>query len=261
MIKFNLRFTFWSKWTWESRPHATPVTSWLQASTLLISVGRLKAPFIVNSELVGVAAYKFRALSRNMLKMCVTQEGQFDDFFPPREQHAKCLPNCPREPHFPAGLFFMLKWNLAHTTIQLSRHDFYGNWHVCTCRCKSSRQLGSNRSSLVDGIRMQRRLLSTAGWKVRFHELPRHTSSEPFNDPERDSKQRWCERNRFLATSADSNNLPKQSLSLCRMPLSPVGHPVVPVTEVEKLLQRAKIPGPSMSSVVRPPAYSIHFLT
>ena len=163
VIKFNLRFTFWSKWTWESRPHATPVTSWLQASTLFISVGRLKAPFVVNSELVGVAAYKFRALSRNMLKMCVTQEGQFDDFFPPREQHAKCLPNCPREPYFPAGLFFMLKWNLADTTIQLSRHDFYGNWHVCTCRCKSSRQLGSNRSSLVDGIRMQRRLLSTAG--------------------------------------------------------------------------------------------------
>ena len=102
-------------------PHAVPITSWLQALTIFLSVGGFHAPFVINSDFIGVAVYKFRVLSRNLLKLCATSESQFDDFFLDREEYVKWIPSFPREPAFPNGIFFTPRWNLAYAIVRLSR--------------------------------------------------------------------------------------------------------------------------------------------
>ena len=117
----NILFSFWTKWTRDAHPQATPISSWMQAFTIFLSVGGFKAPFVNNCAYIGMAIYKFRILSRNLLKMCATSENQFDEFFPDRETYIRWLPNFPREIEFPSGIFFMPKWNLTDTIARLLR--------------------------------------------------------------------------------------------------------------------------------------------
>ena len=119
--EFNLLFSFWTKWTREEHPNATPITSWMQAFTLSLSVGGFKAPFVSNCSYIGMAVYKFRILSRSMLRMCAVHEEQFHDFFPEAETYTRWIPNFPKDARFPAGFFFIPKWNLTDTVVRLSR--------------------------------------------------------------------------------------------------------------------------------------------
>ena len=97
--EFNILFSFWTKWTRDAHPQATPISSWMQAFTIFLSVGGFKAaPFINNCAFIGMAIYEFRILSRNLLKMCATSENQFDDFF-----------------------LIVPKWNLTDTIARLLR--------------------------------------------------------------------------------------------------------------------------------------------
>ena len=114
-------FSFWTKWTRDPHPHATPVSSWMQAFTMFLSVGGFKAPFVNKCDYIGMAIYKFRILSRSLLKMCAVRDDQFEDFFPDHETYVRWLPNFPREIAFPSGLFFMPKWNLTDTIARLVR--------------------------------------------------------------------------------------------------------------------------------------------
>ena len=119
--EFNLLFSFWAKWTREEHPNATPVTSWMQAFALFLSVGGFKAPFANNCSYIGMAVYKFRILSRSLLRMCAVREDQFHDLFPETETYIRWIPNFPKDVKFPDGFFFIPKWNLTDTVVRLSR--------------------------------------------------------------------------------------------------------------------------------------------
>ena len=119
--EFNLLFSFWAKWTREAHPNATPVTSWMQAVALFLSVGGFKAPFANNCSYIGMAVYKFRILSRSLLRMCAVHEDQFHDLFPETETYIRWIPNFPKDVKFPDGFFFIPKWNLTDTVVRLSR--------------------------------------------------------------------------------------------------------------------------------------------
>ena len=118
--EFNILFSFWTKWTRDAHPQATPITSWMQAFIIFLSVGGFKVPIISNSAYIGMAIFKFRILSRSLLKMCATSGNQFDDFFPDHETYTRWLPNFPKDADFPMGIFFMPKWNLTDTVVRLS---------------------------------------------------------------------------------------------------------------------------------------------
>ena len=120
-LEFNLLFSFWAKWTQDAHPNATPITSWLQAFVLFLSVGGFKAPFVSNCSYIGMAAYKFRTLSRGMLNMCAVREDQFHAFFPDAESYTRWIPNFPRDVKFPEGFLFIPKWNLDDTIVRLTQ--------------------------------------------------------------------------------------------------------------------------------------------
>ena len=84
--EFILLFSFWAKWTMEEHPNATPITSWMQAFTLFLSVGGFKAPFVNNCSYIGMAAYKFRILSRSLLRMCAVHDEQFSMIYSPKRR-------------------------------------------------------------------------------------------------------------------------------------------------------------------------------
>ena len=117
--EFNLLFSFWTKWTKDAHPQATPISSWMQAFTLFLSVGGFKAPCVYKCAYIGMAIHKFRILSRNLLKMCAVRNDQFEEFFPDNETYIRGLPNLPREIEFPSGFFFIPKWNLSDTIARL----------------------------------------------------------------------------------------------------------------------------------------------
>ena len=119
--EFNLLFSFWTKWTRDAHPRATPITSWMQAFIIFLSAGGFKAPFVHKCAYIGMAVYKFRILSRSLLKMAATSDEQFDDFFPTNEVYVRWLPNFPKDVAFPSGLFFMPKWNMTDSIARLTR--------------------------------------------------------------------------------------------------------------------------------------------
>ena len=120
-VEFNLLFSFLSRWTQEEHPSATPVTSWMQAFVLFLSVGGFKAPFVCSCSYIGMAAYKFRILSRGMLNMCAVTDDQFHTLFPDTESYTRWIPNFPKDVKFPDSFFFMPKWDLTDTVVRLSQ--------------------------------------------------------------------------------------------------------------------------------------------
>ena len=87
--EFNLLFSSWAKWTRDEHPQATPVTSWMQAFAIFLSVGGFQAPFISSCAYIGMTIFKFRILSRNLFKFCATSDNQIDDSFPEHETYTR----------------------------------------------------------------------------------------------------------------------------------------------------------------------------
>ena len=175
-LEFNLLFSFWAKWTQDEHPNAIPVTSWMQAFILFLSVGGFKAPFVCNCSYIGMAAYKFRTLSRGMLNMCAVRDDQFHAFFPDAESYTRWIPNFPKDVKFPDGLFFIPKWNLADTVVRLSQ-----------LQAKVSIQFEVNQqcarippADFIEAITKQPFMLHTEDLSARWH-LPtfRRKSTPP----------------------------------------------------------------------------------
>ena len=117
---FNLIFSFWAKWTSEPSPQATQVKCWLHAFILFISVGGFKAHFIAQCNYIGIALYKFKKLTKNLLLQCVAQEAQVDGLLQIHGSECKWIANCPPDTCFPENFAFVPKWNIGPSVDRIS---------------------------------------------------------------------------------------------------------------------------------------------
>ena len=60
---YALIFPFWTRATFTESPQATKIKTWSQALAIFVQVGGKAAPFLARCLNVGMAAYKFKALS------------------------------------------------------------------------------------------------------------------------------------------------------------------------------------------------------
>ena len=117
---FNLLFSFWAKWTSEPSPRATPVKCWLQALILFISVGGFSAHFLLQCEYIGIALFKFKKLTKNLLLQCAVQDIQVQGLLQVHGPQCKWIANCPLDTCFPDTVFFAPKWNIGPSVDRIS---------------------------------------------------------------------------------------------------------------------------------------------
>ena len=96
---------------------ATKIKTWSQALAIFIQVGGKAAPFLARCLNVGMAAYKFKALSSHLLTSACEHCQRFSLYDPPLP--SKWLPFLPLERSFPEDVFFSHCWDLTQTAERL----------------------------------------------------------------------------------------------------------------------------------------------
>ena len=120
LTDYSLIFQFWARCTVHPHPKATRIQTWSHALAIFIQNGGHLSSFVHECQFMGMAAYKFRLLSRNLLK-----DQDFWDDFPDLENDAaekiRWLPTFPKESAFPSTIFYTSQWNLVDAAIKLQR--------------------------------------------------------------------------------------------------------------------------------------------
>ena len=109
----------------------TAVRTWSHA--VFIRTGVNIALFLATCQNVGMAAYKFRVLSQNILQ---SQRAEYtpQDLLDQEEAHIKWMPFLPYEPKFPSKLWFANAWDLTEGIRKL--HQLFVDMRVNKL-CKS----------------------------------------------------------------------------------------------------------------------------
>ena len=114
---FALIFSFWTRTTLVRSPQAVDIKTWSQALAIFVQVGGRHAPFLTICQNVGMAAYKFKALSLHLLNRALEQDLHFSLYDPPLP--SKWLPFLPLELSFPSEFFFTHSWDLTNAAQNL----------------------------------------------------------------------------------------------------------------------------------------------
>ena len=114
---FALIFSFWTRTTLARSPRAVVIKTWSQALAIFIQVGGRTAPFLTVCQNVGMAAYKFKALSMHLLNRALEQDQHFSLYDPPLP--SKWLPFLPLELSFPRDIYFTHSWDLTNAAQNL----------------------------------------------------------------------------------------------------------------------------------------------
>ena len=117
MEDFALIFSFWTRTTLVRSPQAVAIKTWSQALAIFVQVGGQDAPFLTICQNVGMAAYKFKALSLHLLNRTLEQGQHFSLYDPPLP--SKWLPFLPLELSFPCDIYFTHSWDLTNAAQNL----------------------------------------------------------------------------------------------------------------------------------------------
>ena len=117
---YALIFSFWTRATFIVKPQAVAIKTWSQALAIFVQVGGKAAPFLTKCLNVGMAAYKFKALSAHLLNSAFEQNQRFSLYDPPLP--SKWLPFLPLELSFPDDVYFSHCWDLTQAAQRL--HQF-----------------------------------------------------------------------------------------------------------------------------------------
>ena len=112
MQDFYLIFSFWARISVQEQPLHTPILTWSHALAIFVQVGGCNAPFLASCQNLGMAAYKFRVLSQNLLRSsCATDD--IADIIGEPQEHTKWMSFLATEPAFPAKMWFSAAWDLT----------------------------------------------------------------------------------------------------------------------------------------------------
>ena len=118
---YALIFSFWTRATFVQSPQAVAIKTWSQALAIFVQVGVKIAPFLTKCQNVGMAAYKFKALSAHLLNLALQQEQHFSLYDPPLP--SKWLPFFPLELSFPQDIYFAHCWDRTGAAQNLHQHN------------------------------------------------------------------------------------------------------------------------------------------
>ena len=113
--------SFWTRTTFVQAPAAVVIKTRSQALAIFVQVGGKIAPFLTKCQNVGMAAYKFKALSAHLLSLTLEGDQPFNLYDPPLP--CKWLPFFPLELTFPDNIYFTHCWDLSRAAKNLHRHN------------------------------------------------------------------------------------------------------------------------------------------
>ena len=120
LTDYSLIVQFWARCTMHPHPKATKIRTWSHALAIFIQNGGHLSAFLYDCQFMGMAAYKFRLLSRKLL-----EDQDFWDDLPDIENDAaekiRWLPTFPKESAFPSNVFYTPQWNLVDAAMRLQR--------------------------------------------------------------------------------------------------------------------------------------------
>ena len=118
---YALIFSFWTRTTFVQSQQAVAIKTWSQALAIFVQVGGKLAPFLTKCQNVGMAAYKFKALSAHLLNLALPHNQSFGLYDPPLP--SKWLPFFPLELSFPCDISFTHCWDLTGAAQNLHQHN------------------------------------------------------------------------------------------------------------------------------------------
>ena len=118
---YALIFSFWTRTTFVHSPQAVAIKTWSQALAIFVQVGGKLDPFLTKCQNVGMAAYKFQALSAHLLNLALQQNQRFSLYDPPLP--SQWLAFFPLELSFPHDIYFAHCWDLTGAAQNLHQHN------------------------------------------------------------------------------------------------------------------------------------------